>query len=122
MVHAYIALVLCLIFVGVYFRRKKRIHVPIMLSSLVLDLSAVVYLELDRNVIMKAYERTPEALMKVHLVFAVFTLLGYGLALVTGINLLRGNNKLRYLHRLNACIFLIARVGVLITSFWIPLD
>ncbi len=120
--HIFIALVLCLIFVGVSFRKNRKSHVLIMLSCLILDLSAVLYLELDRNVIMKAYERTPETLMKVHLVFAIFTLLGYGLALVTGINLLRGNNNVRYLHRINACVFLIARTGVLITSFWIPLD
>ena len=122
MIHFCIALILCLIFVGVYFRKKRHIHVPIMLTSLILDLSAVVYLEMDRNVIMKAYERTPESLMKLHLLFAVTTLIGYGLALVTGINLLRGNNKVRYLHRINACVFLIARTGVLITSFWVPID
>lgn len=120
--HIFIALVLCLIFVGVYFRRKRKIHVPIMLSCFVLDMSFVLYLEFNRHVIKEALERAPESIMKLHLLFAISTLLGYGVALVTGRGLLKGNNKLRSLHRINACIFLIARTGVLITSFWVPLD
>ncbi|MBI2608741.1 MAG: hypothetical protein HYW47_03980 [Deltaproteobacteria bacterium] len=121
MVQLYVGFVLVLIFVGVSFKRKPKIHVPIMISCLVLDLSAVLYLEITRNAVMEAIEHAPEFLMQIHLVFAVTTLVGYGVAATTGTLLLKGK-RVRHIHKTNAVIFLLARIGVFITSFWVPVS
>lgn len=117
-VQGYVGAVLCLIYVGVIFRRKRKIHVPIMLASFVLDMTAVIYLEFNRGVVMKAFEKVSEYMFQIHLTFAIATLVGYGIALYTGTCLLRGLS-MRRLHKINAVFFLIARTGVFITSLFI---
>ena len=119
MVKLYSGLVLLLIYIGVFFRHKKKIHVPIMLVCAVLDLGSVYYLEVSRHVIQEAFERVaPKLLMKIHLTFAVTTLRGYAVALCTGTLLILGK-RVRFIHKINAALFLIARTGIIITSFWV---
>ncbi len=118
MVQIYSGIVLTMIFVGVLFRRKRKIHIPIMVMSFVLDLSSVFYLELARNVIFKAYDNVSKELMQIHLFFAVVTLVGYGIAMYTGRKIAKGA-PISALHRINAFCFLTARTGVFVTSFWI---
>jgi len=119
MVQLYVGFVLILIFVGISFKKNPKIHVPMMITCLILDLSAVLYLELTRNAVFEAIEHAPEFLMQIHLVFAVITLVGYGVAATTGTLLLKGK-KVRHIHKTNAIIFLLARIGVFVTSFWVP--
>lgn len=118
MVQFYSGAVLLLIFIGFGFRRKRRIHIPIMIGSFVLDLISILYLELNRNVIFKAYDNILKELMPIHLFFAVVTLVGYGIAMYTGRKIAKGA-PISALHRINAFCFLTARTGVFVTSFWI---
>lgn len=118
MVQIYSGIVLFLIFVGFLLRRRRKIHIPIMIGSFVLDLISILYLELNRNVIFKAYDTISKELMQIHLFFAVVTLVGYGIAMVTGRKIAKGA-PISALHRINAFCFLTARTGVFITSFWI---
>ncbi len=118
-IHAYVGAVLCLLYTGVAFHRKKRIHVPIMITSFVLDMSAILYLELNRGVLAKVLEKSgTEHVLQIHLTFAVLTLLGYGVAFYTGSRLLKGIPIKRF-HKINAMVFLISRTGVFITSFFV---
>jgi hypothetical protein len=118
MVQIYSGIVLAMIFVGFAFRRKRRIHIPIMVMSFVLDLTSVLYLELARDVIFKAYDTVSKGVMQIHLFFAVVTLVGYGIAMYTGRKIAKGA-PVSALHRINAFCFLTARAGVFVTSFWV---
>ncbi len=118
MVQIYSGTVLALIFVGFLFRRKRKVHIPIMIVSFVLDLISVFYLELSRDVIFKAYDTISKELMQIHLLFAVVTLVGYGIAMYTGRKIAKGA-PISALHRINAFCFLTARTGVFVTSFWV---
>ena len=118
-VHIYSAAVLCLIFIGVSQKATPKRHIPLMLTSFLLDMASVLYLEFTENVIFEAYKRAPQHIMQIHLFFAISTLLGYFIAIPTGVLLFKGRKKLRKFHKLNAMIFLIARTGVLITSYWV---
>ncbi len=118
MVKLYSGFVLLLILIGIAFRRKRKIHVPIMVTGLVLDLASVLYLEISRHVIMEAFERVPEFLMKIHLTLAVLTLSGWAIAFTTGILILSGK-QIQKIHKINAAIFLISRTALFITTFWI---
>lgn len=118
MFHFYNGAILLLIFVGVLFRRQRNIHVPMMVSSCVLDLASVLYLELTRGVIGEAIEKISSNMMQMHLVFASLTLIGYGIAIYTGRRILKGDSIYK-IHRTNAILFLIARSGVFVTSFFV---
>ncbi len=54
MVHFYNGLILAILYVGVLFRKKKKVHVPMMISCFCLDLISVFYLEWNRNVLLEA--------------------------------------------------------------------
>ena len=116
MLHLYNGLILVLIFVGVSLRKDRKIHVPIMITSFVLDMVSVVYLEMNRQVVHEAFTHLSERIMQIHLFFAVGTLLGYAVALYTGRKLLKGAT-IFWVHRLNAVCFLFCRTGIFVTSF-----
>ena len=118
MFHLYNGLVLLLILTGVLFRHYRKIHVPIMVFSFVLDISSVFYLEFSRSVIQEALGHASEKIVQFHLVCAVATLLGYGIAIFTGRRLLRGA-PIHLFHRINAILFLMARTGIFVSSFWV---
>lgn len=120
-VHVYSGIVLLMIYTGFLLRRKRKIHIPLMVSSFTLDLLSILYLELNRNVIFKAYEEVSRGIMQIHLFFAVTTLIGYGIAIYTGRKLAKGtiSDAVRTLHRTNAFCFLTARTAVFVTSFWV---
>ncbi len=118
MLHLYNGLVLLLIYLGAALRHRRKIHVPIMITAFTLDMLSVLYLEFTKNVIMEAMEHASTSSVQVHLTCAGMTLLGYGVAILTGRKILQGKS-LYAVHRTNAVIFLIARTGVFITSFWV---
>ncbi|MBI2027510.1 MAG: hypothetical protein HYS98_06900 [Deltaproteobacteria bacterium] len=118
-IHFYSGAVLLLILVGISQKRTPKRHIPIMISCFVLDLASVLYLEFTRDAVFEAYRRAPESIMQIHLFFAITTLVGYFVALPTGILLFKGRKHLRKFHKWNAMVFLIVRCGVFITSFWV---
>lgn len=122
LVHLYSGIVLLMIYTGFLLRRKRKIHIPLMISSFTLDLFSILYLELNRNVIFKAYEEVSRGIMQIHLFFAVTTLIGYGIAIYTGRKIARSamiSEAIQTLHKVNAFCFLTARTGVFVTSFWV---
>ena len=118
MVQLYNGMVLLLICVGVSLHKRRHIHVPIMISAFTLDMISVLYLEFSRGVIQEALAHASAGMLQLRLVFAATTLLGYAIAIYTGRKLLKGAAIYR-IHRTNAMVFLVARTGVLVTSFWV---
>lgn len=114
--YPYQALVpLTLILVGFHFRRRTRVHVPLMVSAILLDVVMIVQLETNRSVVAKAAAAvTP--LLKFHIGVALTTVIAYLAMIVTGILLLRGM-RVRKPHRVLGFYVLIARSLVSITAF-----
>jgi hypothetical protein len=90
-----------------------------MLSAFTLDMASVLYLELASDVIDKAMNHASQTTLRIHLAFAITTLISYGIALYTGRRLLKNENQIRPIHKINAGIFLVARTVVFITSFFV---
>lgn len=114
--YPYQALVpLSVIFVGFLYRRRSRIHVPIMVTAILLDLVMIIQLEVNRHVVAKAAEAvTP--LLKFHIAVALSTVLVYLVMIVTGTLMLRGK-KLRRPHKMLGFYVLLSRTVVSITAF-----
>lgn len=116
-VQAWSTAVLAVIAAGLAFRRKPRIHIPLMLSAFALDLGSVVFLQLQRHAVQKAATK-PTPILMVHIAFAFSALVLYAAMTFTGSRLARTGNG-RGAHRAGAAIFLACRLGTWATSFFV---
>lgn len=116
-VQAYSTAVLALIAAGLAFRRRRQVHIPIMLIAFALDLGSVIYLQLQRHAIQKAASE-PTTILMVHIAFALAAIGLYTAMTVTGTRLAR-NGAGRPVHKRLAAIFLFCRVGTWATSFFV---
>lgn len=106
-----------LIFTGIYFRKNKKLHVPIMLTALGLDVAMVLYIELTRHAI-KTSLHPPHPFVTFHVIISVIVMILYLVQVWSGIKLYRGDAT-RPLHRKIAALFIIFRLGNLLTSFYV---
>jgi uncharacterized membrane protein YozB (DUF420 family) len=104
---------------GVYLRRDRKKHVKIMSSAIAWDILLILQIELSRGAIKKASAvMTNPMLLKVHLFFAIGSVVLYVLMVLSGRKLLAGDNSVRQKHKLLGRTTLFFRIMTFITSFW----
>jgi len=114
------ALILLLLFVGVYFKRERIRHVRIMTSAIVWDILLVLQIELSRGAIGKAVQVTQNKwILNLHVTLAVTCVLLYFAMFYTGRRLLQFDNSIRPRHRFLGMSTLTLRILTFITSFFI---
>ena len=102
---------------GVLFRRRRRVHIPLMLTAFAIDLGIVLYLEIARHVIESLVDRPMTTLLVVHILLSVLVLVLYVVQVVTGIKKFRGQPVA--IHLKVAVVFMICRLGNLATSMMV---
>lgn len=112
----YSTAVLALLFVGLAFRRRRRVHIPIMATAFALDLASVIYLQIKRSAVQTAVGQ-PTPLLMVHVGFAIATVVLYLVMVGTGWRL-AASGLGRSRHRTAAWIFMACRLGTWATSFF----
>ncbi|MHC5108592.1 MAG: hypothetical protein ACYTHJ_01790 [Planctomycetota bacterium] len=86
----FLSLFVCgLLVFGVWQRRKRHIHIPAMLSAILIDLGMVLYIEISRGAVKSAQAKLG-TLMIVHIIISVSVLVLYGVHVWTGIKMARG--------------------------------
>ncbi len=105
-----------LLVIGFTQRRRKAVHIPLMLTAFVLDVAIVLYIEITRDAIAAAKAKMGP-LMIVHICISVAVLLLYGVQIVTGIQKARGRRN-RW-HGFSGTSLLLLRFGNLVTSFMV---
>lgn len=116
-VQLYSTAVLALIAAGLAFRRRRQVHIPIMLLAFALDFGSVIYLQVQRHAVQKAASE-PTPILLVHIAFALATLGLYTAMAVTGTRLARKGIG-RSTHKRLAAVFLFCRVATWGTSFFV---
>lgn len=112
-------LILCTQFIGVYFRRKRSVHIKVMATSIIWDILLVLQIELTRGAINKASKAISNPMiLNVHVSFAVLTVLFYFAMIYTGRKLIKGDNAVRPLHKKLGWTTLTLRILTFVTSFW----
>ncbi len=113
----FLSIGVCLILlIGILNRRRRGIHMPLMLAAFCVDLGMVLYIEIKRHVIEELPSRmTP--FLAVHVTFSVAVLVLYVVMLVSGIN--NARNRRSRVHPKAAIFFVVARLGNLCTSMFI---
>lgn len=106
--------VLAIVLVGVFNRRRRSVHIPLMVSALVIDLAMVLYLELTRAVVESLPGRTMTPILVIHILISTLVLVLYGVQVVTGIKNVKGQRS--KVHRQVMIWFVITRLGNAITS------
>lgn len=109
-----------LILIGYFNRSRKRVHISMMVSALVIDLGIVLYLEIARAVIESIPSKEMTPLLFVHILISITVLVLYGIQLYTGIKKARGQSSA--IHSKIPFWFLVTRFGNLLTSFLIMTD
>lgn len=105
-----------LLVVGYFNRRKRKIHIPMMLSAFVIDMIIVLIIEFSRGAIKTAQAKMGP-LMIIHIIISVSVILLYIGQIVSGIKKAKGGTC--NWHGRTGLILLIARLGNLVTSFMV---
>lgn len=114
--------ILGLMYVGVFFKRNRKLHVKLMASSMIWDIILILQIELTRSAIVKASESmlgSKSLILNIHVAMAVACVILYGFMVATGRKLLGGDNSIRPKHRLLGISTLVLRTLVFVTSFFV---
>jgi fumarate reductase subunit D len=112
------ALILLLIYFGVWKRRNRTLHVRTMITAIIWDVVLILQIELTRGAINTATKAmTNPALMNFHIAIAVTTVVLYGLLFFWGRKLLNGDQSVRKFHRIAGYTAVLLRTTTLITSY-----
>jgi len=111
--------IVLLMLAGIYFRRRREIHIKIMSLAMIWDVILILQIELSRSAILKATKAlTNPLILNIHITIAVTTVVLYGFMVYTGRKLLSGENQIRPRHRFLGWTTLSMRILTFITSFW----
>jgi cyanate permease len=112
-------LIVALMLFGVAKRRNRSLHVKIMATSIIWDILLILQIEVTRSAIMKASKvMTNPLMLKIHLFFAISSVVLYVLMFITGRKMLSGDMSVRPKHKKLGWTTLFFRIMTLVTSFW----
>ncbi|MBC7537588.1 MAG: hypothetical protein H7281_02110 [Bacteriovorax sp.] len=112
-------LVYALMVFGISKRKKRRIHVPTMITVLTWDVLLILQIELNRGAVEKAVKALINPIiLNIHVSLAVSCVVFYVLLIYTGRKLLKGDNTYRLRHRIFGWTAFTLRTLTLITSFF----
>lgn len=115
MLHLISTLVLAIVAVGFWLRRRRNaIHIRLMISAFLIDLCLLVYIEYSRQAVQKVVASTRPV---VWLHASVVVLLCYVLMIHLGRGVLAGNPTARKRHQMLGIVFVILRSLNYITSY-----
>lgn len=113
------ALIFLLMCYGLYNRKLRTRHVPVMATVIAWDIILILQIELNRDAAVKAmHAPTNPAMLNIHISIAASCVLFYGLLIFTGRKLLKNDMKIKPLHRRLGWTAFVLRFLTLITSFF----
>lgn len=113
-------LILLLLWVGIFNRKKRNIHVKMMSVGIIWDILLVLQIELTRSAIAKASKVvTNPLLLNFHVTIAVSTVVLYGFMFYYGRKMLKGQNEVRSKHKVLGIMTITLRTMTYITSFMV---
>lgn len=87
------AAVCTMLTVGVIYRRRRTIHIPLMMSAFLIDLGVVIYLEVRRGVVESIPKRDMTPLLAFHIAISVIVLILYFTQAYSGIRRWKGRRS-----------------------------
>lgn len=106
-----------LLLLGVVFRRRPRVHVPLMVTAFLVDIGMLLYIELTRKAIATVVGGPHEFVM-VHATISTLVLVAYGFQILSGLKILKGRAR-QLNHRYAAVVLLLLRFSNFGTSLFV---
>jgi uncharacterized membrane protein YozB (DUF420 family) len=115
-----IAATLALLLIGaaIFFRRNRRLHVPMIAAAFAIDLALVLYVELSKHAVGSVLHHGG-TLLWFHAIVSAIMFILYLVQMRLGLRLLRGNHLTRRAHRRIGVAFVALRLVNYITSFMV---
>ena len=111
--------ILALMLYGVTQTKIRLRHIKIMSTAIIWDLILILQIELTRSAVAKAMKIIENpTMLKIHLIFAIGSVLLYIVMAVTGTKVYKGRNDLIPWHKKFGVTTLIFRTMTLATSFF----
>lgn len=113
-------IIVLLMLIGIFFRKRRQIHVKIMSLVIAWDVLLILQIELNRSAIAKAAEVAKNtSMLNIHVSIAVATVLLYVAMVWSGRKLLKGENHMRFHHKMLGISTLIMRLLTYATSWYV---
>lgn len=117
MLHVLSTLVLVIVAVGFWLRRRQNaVHIRLMISAFLIDLFLVLYIEISRHAVQKVVAST-SVLVWFHAAVSVLVLVCYVAMIQLGRGLLAGHPMARKWHRMLGMTFVVLRGLNYVTSY-----
>jgi len=102
-------------------RRSRRVHVALALSGIAVDLTLVLILELQRDVVGQTFSKDWSAIQTTHIATSAAAVVLYIPVVILGVLLLRNlaGAKLRKAHAITAMLALFLRTIGFVCMWWI---
>lgn len=102
--------------VGFFFRKQKKIHIPLVSLAIFLDILIVLILELERDAILTAVSFELSMTEQLHILFSTLALICYFPMIYLGVRLARRTathyQKIKNIHRtLGTITFVFRSIG-----------
>lgn len=114
--HAASTASLLLVAAGLVSRRRRLLHVRLMLTAFAIDVALLLFIEIRRGAVEKVIT-AGRALLTFHVAVSVLMLAGYVVQLTLGMRILRGSEGHRRMHALCGACFCVFRLLNYVTSF-----
>lgn len=113
-------LILCVMIYGVTkARRDRRLHMKIMLGAILWDILLILQIELSRQAVATAMKVMDNPMMlKIHLFFAIGSVLLYTVMIYSGRRVYKGDHAFRAKHKALGLTTLVFRTMTLLTSYF----
>lgn len=112
-------LIMILMAYGISQAKKRDRHVKIMGSAIAWDIILILQIELTRSAILKASKiMTNPMMLKIHLFFAVSSVLLYFAMIYTGKKIINGETQVKAKHKILGWTTFLFRVLTFATSFY----
>jgi hypothetical protein len=106
-----------LLLLGLLARRRRRVHVPLVVSGILLDVGLVLSLQLERHAVQTAFSFSLGLLAQIHIGLSTVALILYFPVAFLGIRILLGHSSSRTLHRRLALLAFSFRTGGFLFMF-----
>jgi len=109
-----------LLSIGIYKRKERKWHIPLMASAIVWDILLILQIELNRSAVMKASKAMENPmLLNIHVALALSSVFGYLFLLFSGRELKIFNMRFKKHHKWVGISTYILRFLTLVTSFFV---
>lgn len=111
--------IMCVMIFGITQRKNRNLHVKTMATAMIWDVLLILQIELTRSAIAKASAvMTNPLMLKIHLFFAIGSVVLYIMMVISGRKMLSGDMSVRAKHKVLGWTTLVFRIMTFVTSFW----